>query len=257
MAARPGQARRACPIRRLDPGMPAAYHLSNGEYILEIHPIPMGVCTSYLIKAEGCLLVDSGQQGYVGAFQRTLAKINLAPSRITFIFLTHGHWDHIGGLGEIRQLTPAPVAINSRERDWVTNGLRPLPTPITRWGRVIDFVSRTFILPGQTFSGVPVDISLEDAPFSLAPYGIEGVLYHTPGHSSGSMSLLMNTGEAFVGDLAVGGPPQRLGPGLPVFADEPHRIKESWRALIELGAKWFYPAHGRPFPASALGAQLR
>ena len=114
-----------------------------------------------------------------------------------------------------------------------------------------------FILPKQTFSGVSIDISLGDDPFSLEPYGIKGVVYHTPGHSSGSMSLLLNTGEAFVGDLAVGGLPQRIKPNKSVFAEEPHKVIEGWRRLIDLGAEWFYPAHGRPFKVGALENLLR
>ncbi len=118
------------------------------------------------------------------------------------------------------------------------------------------FIKR-FLLPKQTFGTVPVDITLDDAPFPLEVYGVDGVVMSTPGHSSGSMSLVLKTGEAFVGDLAVNGPPQRLGPNKCAFAEEPDRIPQSWRLILQAGAKIVYPAHGRPFGASALERLLR
>jgi glyoxylase-like metal-dependent hydrolase (beta-lactamase superfamily II) len=54
---------------------------------------------------------------------------------------------------------------------------------------------------------------------------------HTPGHSSGSVSVLLETGDVFVGDLAMNGLPLRLGPGLPIFAEDLQKVKESWKML--------------------------
>lgn len=107
-------------------------------------------------------------------------------------------------------------------------------------------------MPKQTFGGVPVDVTLGDDPIALQGYGVDGVVYPTPGHSAGSMSLILGTGDAFVGDLAVNGLPQRLGPNMSVFAEDPGLIPHSWRIILQAGAKVVYPAHGKPFAASAL-----
>jgi glyoxylase-like metal-dependent hydrolase (beta-lactamase superfamily II) len=96
---------------------------------------------------------------------------------------------------------------------------------------------------------------LKDEEYSLESYGIQGKLIYTPGHSSGSMSLLLDTGDAFVGDLAFGWFPMRIGPGMPIFAEDTNAIsviKESWRKLLFNGAKQIYPAHGKPFNANVL-----
>jgi glyoxylase-like metal-dependent hydrolase (beta-lactamase superfamily II) len=66
------------------------------------------------------------------------------------------------------------------------------------------------------------------------------------------MSLLLDTGDAFVGDLAMNVFPVRIGPGMPIFAEITNIIKESWRLLISSGAKKIYPAHGKPFNTDAL-----
>ena len=101
-----------------------------------------------------------------------------------------------------------------------------------------------------------VDIVLEDHAFSLAVYGIPGCILHTPGHSPGSVTVLLESGEAFVGDLAMNRFPLRLSPGLPIFADDPDAVRSSWELLLEQGAEVIYPAHGKPFPASVIEKAL-
>ncbi|RLB06361.1 MAG: hypothetical protein DRG50_05685 [Deltaproteobacteria bacterium] len=71
------------------------------------------------------------------------------------------------------------------------------------------------------------------------------------------MSLLLDTGEAFVGDLAINGFPMRIGPGIPFFAEDIDMVRESWRLLLQRGAKTFYPAHGKPFATDRLGRFLQ
>jgi glyoxylase-like metal-dependent hydrolase (beta-lactamase superfamily II) len=101
-----------------------------------------------------------------------------------------------------------------------------------------------------------VDLVLGGDEFSLSDYGIDGSVIHTPGHSSDSVSLLLGTGEAFVGDLAMNGLPMRIGAGVPIFADDVGVVRESWRMLIDRGAKVFYPAHGKPFAVDRLKGML-
>ena len=86
----------------------------------------------------------------------------------------------------------------------------------------------------------------------MAEFGIHGKVIHTPGHSSGSISVLLETGDAFVGDLAMNGFPLRIGPGLPIFAEDLQKVKESWKLLLDMGVKNVYPAHGNPFSAEMI-----
>ena len=79
---------------------------------------------------------------------------------------------------------------------------------------------------------------------------------YTPGHTLGSMSLLLDSGEAFVGDLAMSGFPKMIGKGMPVFAEDVVAVKESWRLLLSRGARLIYPAHGNPFESRVLKKQL-
>jgi hypothetical protein len=50
--------------------------------------------------------------------------------------------------------------------------------------------------------------------------------------------------------------PLTLGAGLPIFAEDFDKLKESWWMLLNQGAKTVYPSHGRPFPASIIRGLL-
>jgi glyoxylase-like metal-dependent hydrolase (beta-lactamase superfamily II) len=64
--------------------------------------------------------------------------------------------------------------------------------------------------------------------------------------------VLLERGEVFVGDLAMNAPPMRFTPGLPIFGDDIRVVMESWRKLLDMGARTVYPAHGKPFPAGVM-----
>jgi hydroxyacylglutathione hydrolase len=138
---------------------------------------------------------------------------------------------------------------------WDRHG-KPLPRGLTAWGRLL-VGAMAMYLPWVDIPAAEVDIVLEDRAFSLVDYGIPGKILPTPGHSRGSVSVLLETGEAFVGDLAMNLFPLRLGPGLPIFAEDIRQVRQSWTLLLYEGAKMIYPAHGRPFPADVIRKALR
>jgi glyoxylase-like metal-dependent hydrolase (beta-lactamase superfamily II) len=77
-----------------------------------------------------------------------------------------------------------------------------------------------------------------------------------PGHSSGSVSVLLDTGEAFVGDMAMNKFPLRLSPGMPIYAENSQLLIESWQTLMDEGVKTVYPAHGDAFSADVMRNEL-
>lgn len=221
----------------------------------EIHRITLGVSNCYLIRDQGLMLVECGSKPKAESFFTELKSKAVAPDQIGLIFVTHGHWDHVSGARVIRKATGAPLAINHREVSWIETAASPLPAGIGLWGRFFRQMM-VFSAPLTRFPATTVDIPLEDEDRSLSDFGINGTLLHTPGHTAGSMSLLLDSGDAFVGDLAMNGFPMRQGPGMPIFADHPEQLKSSWRLLIERGARKIYPVHGEPFSVEVLKTLL-
>jgi len=222
---------------------------------VEIHRLPLGFTNCYLIKERSLILVDAGPPQKADLLQKKLQGLSISPRDICLIVLTHAHYDHIGSLAEWKKMTSCKVAVNHREKEWVEKALKPLPKVLIPWGMLVNLSTRVMAAASR-FSGTRVDLILQDDGMSLQAFGISGRVLHTPGHTQGSMSVLLDTGDAFVGDLAMNGLPVRFGPGMPSLGDDPNAVKTSWRLLLDSGARKIYPAHGKPFEADVLRRKL-
>ena len=222
---------------------------------MRIHAIPLGIDNCYLLEGERCVFIDGGAPNQSRAFVKGMAALGMAPSQVALVILTHAHWDHIGSAHALVELTGAKLAIHKGERDIVERGLKSMPPGVTLWGALFGVILRGF-LPFIVIQPTHVDTEIGDDGLSLEPYGVPGRVVYTPGHSAGSVSIVLDSGEAFVGDLAMNGLPLTRGPGLPIFAEDIGMVKESWRKLLKLGVTTVFPAHGRPFPASLMERRL-
>ncbi len=222
---------------------------------MRIHTIPLGVDNCYLLEGGTCVLIDGGAPNQSRTFMRRMASLGIAPSRVDLIVLTHAHWDHIGTAHALVELTGAKLAIHRAERDIVEGGHKGRPPGVTLWGRIFGGMLDA-VVPFISIQPTHVDIEIGDDGFSLQPYGIPGRVVHAPGHTPGSVAIIADSGEAFVGDLAMNGLPLTCGPDLPIFAEDIGSVKESWRKLLKLGIQTAFPAHGRPFDVSAIERKL-
>ncbi len=218
------------------------------------HRIPVGICNCYLLRGERTVLIDAGAQGFAKGFRRGLHKLNIDPREISLILLTHGHWDHIGSLYPIWQLTGAPVAVHHCDQAWVENGNPAFPRGVTPYGKAMVWLANRLIHP--KLPHVKVDCVIDDNGMSLSKYGIPGKVVFTPGHTPGHVSVVLDSGEAFVGDMANSDWYLRLTPGLAVLADNASLMVESWKKILPLGIKRVYPAHGLDFPVEVMQKEI-
>lgn len=224
---------------------------------MTIQKIRVGVDNVFVVREQGVILVDGGQPGMFPLLTRGLRRAGVAPADVRLIALTHGHWDHVGCVARAKALTGAKLAMHGAERERMERNLRVMPPGRTPWGGVLSRVIAGTLMRWARSDPATVDVEIPDEGMSLAPWGVDGTIVHTPGHSPGSVSVLLASGDALVGDLAMNMFPLRLGPGLPIFAEDPALLRGSIEKLLSLGAKTIHPAHGGAFPASVLERALR
>jgi len=98
---------------------------------------------------------------------------------------------------------------------------------------------KTWVKPQDRYVEITLDdnvtISCAESRSVLERIGIRGEIVHTPGHSDDSVSLLLDDGSVFTGDLTH---PEGIG------VEDATVVAASWRSLRERGATRIYPGHG-------------
>ena len=211
-----------------------------------VTPISCGFVKAFLVRGERDVLVDAGTPGSAPRIVRALESLGVDPAGIGLVVVTHGHADHTGGLAEIVQRTGARVVAHELEADHVRKGTMPAANPRSLATRLM------LGEPGRSRAeGVEPAVLVEDE-LDLGEHGVAGKVVHTPGHTAGSVSIVLDTGEAIVGDLVlpawiVAGPPR-----VAFWARSRGDSLASIRKLLDLGARSFHCAHGGPFGRDAL-----
>lgn len=221
----------------------------------EIHLLDVGFTNCFVIKGEGAILVGGGAPGKRHAFIRAMEAIPMEPHEIRLIVITHAHFDHYYSASEFQELTGAPIAMHRNDKESIEKGSKHIPGGLSPWGGIVSALLR-LMAPFLRMKSLEVDVVIGDEGLSLRDYGVPGRIIHTPGHTEGSVSILLDSGEAFVGDNAMNMLPLRLSPGLPVLGYDLERVKESWRTLLGEGVVTVYPSHGKPFPVNVIREAL-
>lgn len=208
-----------------------------------IVPIRLSISNAFLVKGERPVLIDTGCPGDTDRLVAALAREGVAVGDLALILHTHGHRDHAGGTARLKTMTAAPTAVHPADADMLRRGAnRPL-IPANLTGRLI----RAYV--DRPFPPVEPDLALDEA-FDLARYGLAGRVLATPGHTEGSVTVLLDGGEAVAGDLVVGG---YLGgllapgvPGYPYFLEDLAELRSSVRKLLRHSPSRVYVGHGGP-----------
>ena len=171
---------------------------------IQIHSKRLGINRCYVVKADGCTMIDTGPPMSERAIENWIRAIPINPQEIELIVLTHGHADHVGAASGVRSITGARIALHKYDKDMFENGIVVWPSAVTTWGHVARVLLKP-LMPLFRFQKGRVDIVICNEGLSLAEYGIPGKVIHTPGHTPGSVSVVLETGDAFVGCMTHSG----------------------------------------------------
>lgn len=202
--------------------------------------MPLRGVNAYLVRGdEGSVLLDTGFPGMEDTILEKLSKEGVRPEEISLILLTHGHPDHAGSAAALKERLGVPVAIHTQEENWMRSGLSEIPEAIRAFGKPIKAITKPEVPSFEP------DILLEEGT-NLEEYGLKGEILHTPGHSPGSVSLLLPNGEAVVGDVMAGGFVLKNQPGYPFLAEDVPEVRKSIRKLMSRAPAKLYFGHGQP-----------
>jgi hydroxyacylglutathione hydrolase len=228
--------------------------MKTNNKTLSVIPVKLGIVKSFIIKGEKTAIVDTGYAGNGNKILCNLQENSIKPEDISLIVITHGHIDHYGSAEELRRLTGAPIAMHRADAEYVEKGINYIGTPVDLLGSV---AKSLFIRTDKFVSkSLKVDIVFDDE-VDLREFGINGRIIHTPGHTEGSISLIMSSGEAIIGDLLMGGILFKKAPRYPLFVSDIFRLRESIKRVIQLSPKIIYPSHGGPFTCDIVEKFLR
>ena len=208
-------------------------------------PIPMPTAHAFLIVGERTVLVDSGNPGNEKLILGALEKHNIKPQDLSLILLTHGHWDHLGSAKAIQAVTKTPIALHQADLALARAGQDKLKP----YGFVSSLLEPYF--SSKRFTPLEPDILLNGTE-TLETYGVNAKLIETPGHTKGSVSVLLENGEAVIGDVLRGDFVFENRPNWHFFYDDPSIVRSSIKKLLDLKLTTLFVGHGKPFSFQSL-----
>lgn len=216
--------------------------MSSDSY--SIQRIGLVNVSSYLIyQQNAAILVDCGNRGSEVKILETIEKLGMEADWLKLLVLTHTHFDHAGSAGRLKELTGCKLVVHRSEAERLRSGYSPIPSG-TRWkAKLLVGLGRIFARRLMSYPRAEPDIEVDES-FDLEPFGFPGRVIHGPGHTPGSMLVLMEGGQLITGDTMFGLEDKQH---FPPFAEDLGALVRTWEMIRKLPVKICYPAHGRHF----------
>jgi glyoxylase-like metal-dependent hydrolase (beta-lactamase superfamily II) len=164
--------------------------------------------------------------------------------------LTHTHFDHSGNTAWLAREYGAEIIVQEAESDSLARGDTQIPSGTYALTKRIVSIGKK-IAPAFKYDPCTADHIFTDT-FDLNRFGINGYVLHTPGHSPGGATTVIDDAVAIAGDSIIGTIP---GSPFPPFADDVDELMRSWQKLLGTGCHTFLPGHGKPIRREQLVAE--
>ncbi len=186
------------------------------------------------------ILVDTGRKKFRADLVGCLQGLHIA--FLDALVLTHTHFDHAENASFIRKKYNAKVIVHQSEAGFLRSGKSPLPKGTLALTKLVVALFAKKMEPAFDYEQCSPDLLMEDG-LDLSDFGFAARLLHTPGHSRGSISVIVDNEMALVGDLMFGSFPHTI---FPPFADNIPQLVSSWGRLLGTPCSLFMPGHGSP-----------
>lgn len=217
---------------------------------IDLIPIPLRLSNAYLlIGHDGVILIDSGTSSDLNAIEDALLAQNLSGADLKLILHTHGHSDHVGSTAALVQKYGCTTALGASDAAQLQSGKNAELKPTRLMGSLL------IPFDDKPFKPFTPDWLIHEGT-TLDAFGVSAHILPTPGHTPGSLSILLPDGRALVGDVLMGG---YMGgaflPHLPdyhYYADDLAAVHQSLAKLVQAGVTTWYPGHGGPLTTKAV-----
>lgn len=174
----------------------------------------------YLLEIKnGKLLIDCGWPGTLPKFLAVLKRKDVSPDEIKYLHVTHFHPDHSGLAQEIKNMGASLILMESQ----------------VDYTAAMDELYQSKKLPYLPITPEKnILLKFADSREFLARLGLQGEVIPTPGHSEDSVTLILDEGFAFTGDLA-----QRF-----MLPDCDLASRQSWDRIDQHKVARIFPGHG-------------
>ena len=210
----------------------------------EIKQIRVGTSNVFVVMAVPPVLIDTGDRKDLSALLTGLKSEGVQIEKIKTILLTHGHADHAGSAAELRRRSGAILVAGAADTEMTKAGHNDDLKPTNFMAKIL---KRFAIDP--SYEAFEADLKV-DAPTDLKQFGMAGKVTQMPGHTKGSLVLILDDGRAFVGDMMLGG---WMGgavfsgsAGEHYFQDDVARNHANIAELLKQPIHTFYLGHGGP-----------
>ena len=207
----------------------------------------------FVIENDSVIAVDAGALYGKEYAEKVCADAGIDPRSIRLIVASHAHVDHICNVDELRKLSGAPIAVQKGGEQDMRKGELPHVYPRCAIGdEIFEFAKTQGGMPKDYQPCIAPDIVWTDE-LDLHPYGISGKAVATPGHSLSDCSVILEDGQAIVGDLIVEDNFTHGAPTIAYFGYDPDRNKAnemlfpSLEKLASYNSVTYYSGHGGPF----------
>lgn len=215
----------------------------------------LSISSVYLVKAKTKILIDAGSAPDMPALLAGLAEHGVKPEEIGLVVVTHVHSDHAGMAAALQRDYHAKIMVGAGDKERAIAGHNDQLKPI---GFTANLIRPMIVDEIPPFTP---DLVVERAPVDLAPYGLDAQVVALPGHTAGSIVVLLADDQAFVGDLLAGGflggvlAPGRAGEHY--YHADRRRNRRNIDALIARGVRTYYPGHGGPVDLASVKAAFQ
>lgn len=205
----------------------------------EIKRVSCGTVNCYLVSQQGkTILIDTGTAAYRKKVLKECKNAN-----VQLIILTHGHCDHIQNTVFLSRKLKAPVAMSDGDIELIEDNLKQPLYAKGLFGKFLRFYSVftiKYMKKRKAMEQFCPNIILKDG-MNLDEFGIQAEVVGLPGHTKGSIGILVGGKDFFIGDALM----NMTVLTLPRIYTDEEQMRKSADKIWKMKNTMIYFGHGK------------